>query len=967
MGSKKPKMRVTEYFMSLHYGICQGVVEKFVSLSVNDKLVGNCAALTTVYDINRPDLFGGIKKEGGLRGRVVFQNGSDTQLLDATGAAKMGGTPTTLPGYRGIATAFFTEQPGAEAGFFWSANQPFVPPVHFRVTRLDRTWLPTLAAIPGAIDTPSLAICFAIDFSLSMADNNRIDAARAATIKALEALRDSEFADTFDVRVVAWSGSSFALTRRNCQPADYADLITFVNTQTLQSATVFSNAVIGLEDFYSGAGDKCRYFVFLTDGEPNSIEDATAAGLVLQATGADAYAFNLQLTYTGETAKMDNTPFDGVPVITSTADNTLTNSFLGALTQQVDMNPAHIIRECMTNTVWGLGLPVTSLDDASFTAAAETLYSERFGLSMMWMTQSSVEEFVGEVIDHIQAAFYVNPKNGKWTLKLIRDDYDVNTLLVFDRSNCIVDTFKRRTPAEVTNEINVTWTNPINEEEEIVSGQNLGSIVANGGEIVTDNRNYYGVRRADLAAQLVARDLAASTSPLATAEIVTDRTGWDLVPGQVIKFTSEEHGATNLLMRVMKVNYGRPGNSEIKVSLTEDVFSYTKPRVNEPSKTLSEDISEAPQAPSAVEFLTVNRWIASNAVVDGASVTYPETNTMLLVSTSQTSATDYEAIIEQVTPSGAIALESTGTFDFVARTTLTAELVGATTSSGVSYAAGAVGNAPEVDGFAIIGGIGLPEDDHEIALITAIDAVTGTLTLRRGAFDTTPREWAVGTPIRFVSGDMRFIEDTTSSALVAKDYAFRTRTSEGIQAEAAATLRTYTPTERFYAPLRPANVVVQGSGFAPVNLIGYSGDITVTWANRNAVLEDVTVLTWTEGTVTPEAGQTATIKLINDETGTLITQYTGLTGTTYTFPSSARGTADWVRVLTYSSRDGFESIQGHEVLIYFGTLDPASLSAGSWLDVNDIASIWQDANQTTSVTVDGDPIGLIENQKGTIL
>jgi hypothetical protein len=44
-----------------------------------------------------------------------------------------------------------------------------------------------------------------------------------------------------------------------------------------------------------------------------------------------------------------------------------------------DMNPAHIIRECLTDTNWGMGYPESDIDDVSFTAAANTLYSESNG------------------------------------------------------------------------------------------------------------------------------------------------------------------------------------------------------------------------------------------------------------------------------------------------------------------------------------------------------------------------------------------------------------------------------------------------------------------------------------------------------------------------------------------------------------------------------------------------------------
>lgn len=44
------------------------------------------------------------------------------------------------------------------------------------------------------------------------------------------------------------------------------------------------------------------------------------------------------------------------------------------------LNPAHIIRECLTDPDWGLGYQASDVDDAAFTYAADLLYIENFGL-----------------------------------------------------------------------------------------------------------------------------------------------------------------------------------------------------------------------------------------------------------------------------------------------------------------------------------------------------------------------------------------------------------------------------------------------------------------------------------------------------------------------------------------------------------------------------------------------------------
>jgi hypothetical protein len=143
----------------------------------------------------------------------------------------------------------------------------------------------------------------------------------------------------------------------------------------------------------------------------------------------------------------------------------------------------------------GHGLTDILIDVDSFEDAGVVLYNEPLGLSMIWTRQSSIQDFIQEVLDHIQAALFVDPQTGLLTLKLIRGDYDVGTLPTIDPSNATLTNFGRKLWGEIVNEISVTWTNPDNEQDETVTVHDLASITTQGG-IISDSRNYYGVRYA---------------------------------------------------------------------------------------------------------------------------------------------------------------------------------------------------------------------------------------------------------------------------------------------------------------------------------------------------------------------------------------------------------------------------------------------------------------------------------------
>ncbi|HHM6504422.1 TPA: hypothetical protein ACRNL2_006263, partial [Pseudomonas aeruginosa] len=99
------------------------------------------------------------------------------------------------------------------------------------------------------------------------------------------------------------------------------------------------------------------------------------------------------------------------------------------------MNPAHILFECQTNRDWGRGKDRGLLDQASYRKAADTLFAEGFGLCLKFRVADELDNFEQTVLDHIGATQFLSRSTGLWTLRLIRDDYDVATLPVFDEDS----------------------------------------------------------------------------------------------------------------------------------------------------------------------------------------------------------------------------------------------------------------------------------------------------------------------------------------------------------------------------------------------------------------------------------------------------------------------------------------------------------------------------------------------------
>lgn len=100
-------MQVVEYSMSVHFGIC-AEADEILGIYVGEKPAWEgLLAQEGSIPISRASLFGGIKKEGGVKGYAYFLPGGPLQTLPTDLAARFGLTRDTCPGFRGLASIFF--------------------------------------------------------------------------------------------------------------------------------------------------------------------------------------------------------------------------------------------------------------------------------------------------------------------------------------------------------------------------------------------------------------------------------------------------------------------------------------------------------------------------------------------------------------------------------------------------------------------------------------------------------------------------------------------------------------------------------------------------------------------------------------------------------------------------------------------------------------------------------------------
>lgn len=298
---------------------------------------------------------------------------------------------------------------------------------------------------------------------------------------------------------------------------------------------------------------------------------------------------NSELWMSGSPNTLPTAPFDIVPPLAF--DNTI-----------VAMNPSHIIYECLTNREWGRGLDESAINMTSFDTAAQALHDEQFGLCLKWSRTDSIESFVQTVINHIGATLFTDFSSGLITLRLIRGDYVIDTLPLFDTESGILNISENAvsSPGMGINEIVVTYHDPISDEDKVVRVDNLASIQAANGNVNSSKRDYTGIPTPELALRVAQRDLKAVSLTLRRFTITMDRRGRKIEPGSPIRIRDAKRGIPETVVRVGRVDDGNLNNGDIKITAIQDVFSL-------PATSYSEPVLNTWAPPKATGCLDVHR------------------------------------------------------------------------------------------------------------------------------------------------------------------------------------------------------------------------------------------------------------------------------------------------------------------------------------------------------------------------
>lgn len=861
LGSKYQNTGQYKVNLGMHMAIGIGPFDSIDKIEVGDQIAWDGYSTGGQIYINKPDLFGGQKKQGGIVGYVDIEFGESDQPQNDYLVSVLG---EDIPAYRGVVGAVLRQVYLGTTNYikpwiFWGSR------IHKRSDGTEQWYDEKSEIFPRNAESYNIYV--------DAKENSGIDSSNGVVINGLQS----------DKTYIVYLAEP--LTAYSYHPSDAAAAIDGVDPwHNRLHITTTSGTLV-----YGGNPPGTAF----PDGGYDSQDQAISGFPFIQLTGFTSYTFWIY-----DTNPPDNR--GGMSLL-------LIENIYG------DMNPSHIIREALTDRKFALRYSDSQINDDSFSASADQLYSEGLGMSLYWTGENSIEEFIGEVLRHIDGNCYVDKKTGQWVLSLVRDDYDVESLPLLNESNIVsVSNYKQPTISELTNSITVGYWDATTGENSSLTIQDPVLIDLQGG-IVNQTIQYPGFTNHDAASRSSLRDLRALSTPRISCTITCDRSAAELNIGDPFLMDWPDLNINNKVMRVDSISLGDMEKAEIVIDCVEDVFSAIgiagSSPIAAPTPGLWVD-------PTIGEVDAANPRIAMEApyqfIVD--SIGKSDTDSAISldsgfgISFISAGRQGSELIADVMVDDGSGYID-TGDMDFAPW----AEIESVTRTQSKIYVVGISKDMTRLN-FPNLGSI-----NDEIVIVDEYSEDSGGkyFNVRRGALDSIPSNHdadSSGQLILLIWEEYAQSDEISRSESDSVDIKLITKNGNSALSIADAPMDTVIFGSRAVRPYPPANVKLNDEYWPAL----ISGDLEITARQRNRLTQagGVIVGFFEDYDVVDEDGQTYSYELYDTDTDTLIDSSSGITS--FPINISAAFLADFNRLEIFAERDGHESFS--RLIFEFTTL-----------------------------------------------
>ena len=144
MGGSKKQTVGYRYYLGMHMILCHGPIDKINRIMVEDRIAWEGEETGGTINIDKPSLFGGDEREGGISGLVDIEMGAPTQGQNSYLLSQLG---SLIPAFRGVVGAVLNRP--------YLGVNPYLKKWSFNGTRIHKTtggatqWYDAKSAIFG--------------------------------------------------------------------------------------------------------------------------------------------------------------------------------------------------------------------------------------------------------------------------------------------------------------------------------------------------------------------------------------------------------------------------------------------------------------------------------------------------------------------------------------------------------------------------------------------------------------------------------------------------------------------------------------------------------------------------------------------------------------------------------------------------------------------------------------------------
>jgi hypothetical protein len=287
-----------------------------------------------------------------------------------------------------------------------------------------------------------------------------------------------------------------------------------------------------------------------------------------------------------------------------------------------DLNPISAMVDIITSTWGGAGYDI-SIIGTTFAAAAETLFTENNGCSMINRQTVSANDLNSIILDQINGTLYENHQTGTLEISLARKGLDRTSLVrIFDKDIISIDNMDKSSWQTIPTTLKAGYVDRSLRYRDVpLIARNLAASDKIRKSIVT--LDFPAVRNGTLAAKLLGDAGANVASPVQQIQITVKRKASSLNPGDIFLLTCSKYKYYSVPATVVKRRLQPIDDNTVTLVANVQLYPNNNVIFAAPEDSFFVPIDSNPHPPTAVNIYSAPWFLRQSS---GTALNTPPDN-----------------------------------------------------------------------------------------------------------------------------------------------------------------------------------------------------------------------------------------------------------------------------------------------------------------------------------------------------